>query len=101
MLDYTRDAAEISREHDYCLKYLNSDGKEINWDLIRAVWASVADTAIAPLPDLLGIGTEGRMNLPASESGNWHWRMTKDSLTDDIIKRLKDLTETYGRNVEG
>ena len=97
----TRDASEISREHDYCLKYLNSDGSEIHWDLIRAVWASVADTAIAPLPDLLGIGTEGRMNLPASESGNWHWRMTKDSLTDEIIERLRDLTETYGRSVEG
>jgi 4-alpha-glucanotransferase len=37
------------------------------------------------------------MNLPASESGNWHWRMDKDAITDEITKRLKDLTETYGR----
>lgn len=93
----TRDAREIGREHDYCLRYLGSDGSEIHWDFIRAVWASVADIAIAPLPDLLGIGTEGRMNLPASESGNWHWRMTADSLTEQIGLRLKELTEVYGR----
>ncbi len=94
----TRDKKEIRREHDYCLKYLNSNGTEIHWDFIRSVWASVADTAIAPLPDLLGLGTEGRMNLPASTSGNWHWRMTKDSITDEITSRLKELTETYGRS---
>ncbi|CAN5433816.1 4-alpha-glucanotransferase [soil metagenome] len=93
----TRDASEISREHDYCLKYLASDGDQIHWDFIRGVWASVADTAITPLSDLLGIGTEGRMNLPASESGNWHWRMTDDSLTDEITEKLKELTEIYGR----
>ena len=93
----TRDAKEIGREHDYSMKYLASDGTEIHWDFIRAVWASVADTAITPLADLLGIGTEGRMNLPASSSDNWHWRMTSGSITDDITLRLKDLTETYGR----
>lgn len=93
----TRDAKEISREHDFCLKYLNSDGSEIHWDLIRAVWASVADTAIAPMQDILGIGTEGRMNLPASTSGNWNWRMTKDSISPEITARIKELTEIYGR----
>lgn len=94
----TRDADEISREHNYCLKYLNTDGSEIHWDFVRAVWASVANTAIAPLQDLLGIGTEGRMNLPASESGNWFWRYSAGSLTEQVGSRLKELTETYGRN---
>ncbi len=93
----TRDASEIGREHDYCLKYLESDGSEIHWDFIRAVWASVADTAITPMPDLLGIGTEGRMNLPASDSGNWHWRMMKDSFSPEITARIRELTEIYGR----
>ena len=93
----TRNAKEITREHDYSLKYLASDGTDIHWDFIRAVWASVADTAITPIADLLGIGTEGRMNLPASESGNWHWRMTTGSITDEIMLRLKELTEIYGR----
>ncbi len=93
----TRDKKEIDREREYCLKYLASDGSEIHWDFIRAVWGSVADTAIAPMPDLLGLGTEGRMNLPASHSGNWHWRMGKDAITDEITARLKELTEIYGR----
>lgn len=93
----TRDAAEISREHDYCLEYLATNGDEIHWDFVRAVWASVAHTAIAPVQDLIGIGTEGRMNLPASTAGNWFWRLRKGDLTVEMIERLKTLTETYGR----
>ena len=93
----TRDASEISRERDFCMKYLHTDGAEIHWDFVRAVWSSVADTAIAPLQDLLGLGTEGRMNLPASTSGNWHWRFHDGDLTDEVAARLKELTEVYGR----
>jgi 4-alpha-glucanotransferase len=93
----TRDEADISREHSFCLKYLNTDGREINWDLIRAIWASVADTAIAPVQDLLGVGSEGRMNLPATMSGNWSWRLTDGMIIKDIVTRLKELTITYGR----
>ena len=93
----TRDADAITREHDYCLKYLDTDGSEIHWDFIRAVWRSVAHTAIAPLQDILGIGNEGRMNLPASDSGNWFWRYTDGALTPEMVVRLKGLTETYGR----
>lgn len=94
----TRDQMDITKEHEFCLKYLDSNGAEINWDLIRAVWASVAHTAITPVQDLLGLGTEGRMNLPASESGNWHWRCKKGDLSDEIAARLKELTEIYGRS---
>lgn len=93
----TRDASEISREHDFCVKYLATDGNEIHWEFVRAVWASVADTAIAPLQDLLGLGTEGRMNLPASTSGNWHWRFHEGAIKDEIAARLKELTDVYGR----
>ena len=93
----TRDAAAIGREHDFCLKYLDTDGRNIHWDFIRAVWSSVADTAITPVQDLLGIGTEGRMNLPASDSGNWFWRYQDGALTPEIIERLRGLTHTYGR----
>jgi 4-alpha-glucanotransferase len=93
----TRDEDEIAREHDFCLKYLNSDGSEIHWDLIRAVLASVANTAIVPMQDLLGLGTEARMNLPASESGNWYWQCREGDFSDGIADRLGELTETYGR----
>ncbi|MDQ3258329.1 MAG: 4-alpha-glucanotransferase, partial [Acidobacteriota bacterium] len=59
--------------------------------------ASVADTAIIPLQDVLGLGTEARMNLPASTSGNWAWRYKASVLTDKLSARLRDMTELYGR----
>ena len=93
----TRDESQISREHEFCMEYLNCDGSEIHWDFIRTVWASVADTAIAPMQDLLGLGNEARMNLPASNAGNWQWRCRKDDFTDEIAARLRRLTEIYGR----
>jgi 4-alpha-glucanotransferase len=95
----TREASDISHERDFCMSYLNTDGDEIHWDFVRSVWASVADTVVAPVQDLLGIGTEGRMNLPASISGNWYWRYVEGSITPEIIARLKELTEIYGRKM--
>ena len=84
-------------ERDFCLKYLGSVGGDIHWDLIRAALASVADTAIVPLQDLLGLSSEARMNLPASQSGNWIWRLQPGALNEDLAGRLKELTKTYGR----
>lgn len=93
----TRDAAQVERERKFCLDYLNSDGHEIHWDFIRAVLASVADTALIPLQDVLGLGTQGRMNLPASTSGNWSWRYPADALGAELSERLREMTELYGR----
>ncbi len=93
----TRDVSQIKKEHDFCLKYLNSNGAEIHWDFVRAVWSSVADSAVAPMQDLLGLGNEARMNLPASSSGNWYWQCREGDFSDEIADRLKNLTEIYGR----
>jgi 4-alpha-glucanotransferase len=93
----TRDAAQVERERKFCLDYLNSSGREIHWDFIRALLASVADTALVPLQDVLGLGTEARMNLPASTNGNWSWRFRANALTDKLSRRLRELTELYGR----
>jgi len=93
----TRTEAQINSERDLCLKYLNTDGREIHWDFIRAALASVADTAILPLQDVLGLGSEARMNLPNSTQGNWSWRFEQDALTEDHSVRLRELTATYGR----
>jgi len=84
-------------EREYCLKYLGSVTGEINWDMIRAAVASVADTAIIPLQDVLGLGNEARMNLPATETGNWTWRISPGALRDDAANRLSDLCRLYGR----
>lgn len=93
----TRAAAEIERERKFCLRYLNTNGTEIHWDFIRAVSASIANTAIVPLQDLLGLGTEARMNLPNSSEGNWSWRFKDGALTKQLASRLLELTELYGR----
>ncbi len=93
----TNDEELVSREYDFCLKYLGSDGKEINWDFIRAIWSSVANTAIVPMQDILGLDNKARMNFPSSKSGNWNWRFENDDISDEIIERLKELTEIYGR----
>ena len=93
----TRTEAQIKNERNLCMKYLNTSGKEIQWDFIRAVLASVADTAIVPLQDLLGSGNEARMNLPNSTQGNWTWRFKEKALTEVHSDRLRDMTDTYGR----
>ena len=94
----TRSHDEVSGERDLALKYLATDGREINWDFIRLALSSVANTAIIPLQDALGLGSEARMNVPARESGNWSWRYTADQLTPEIRRRLAEMTDVYGRN---
>lgn len=94
----TRNAQQIAREREYALQYLNSYGREIHWDMIRAAWASVANTAIAPLQDVLGLGSRARMNLPATHEGNWRWRFTAGALSKKHSDRLGELTELYGRD---
>jgi 4-alpha-glucanotransferase len=66
--------------------------------LIRLAAASVADTAIVPMQDALGLGTDARMNKPGTAGGmNWRWRVTEDELKPNTAKRLRELAETYGR----
>ncbi len=77
--------------------YLGGYTQEINWQLIRLALMSVAHTALVPLQDVLGVGSEGRMNTPGRASGNWGWRYTADMLTDALRDRLKALTDIYGR----
>ena len=65
--------------------------------MIRAVLASVADVAIVPLQDVLGLGSEARMNLPGTVSGNWKWRYRPGALNSDLSARLRDLVTLYDR----
>jgi 4-alpha-glucanotransferase len=95
--DTVRSKEKIEQERKLVLKYLGTDGREINWDLIRLALMSVADMAIIPLQDVLGLGSEARMNLPGTTRGNWRWRFTFDMLTEEIRDRLKELTTLYGR----
>lgn len=70
---------------------------EPHWDLIRLGHASVADTAIVPLQDLLGLGSEARMNTPGTATGNWVWRFRWEALSPEVKARFKRMTELYDR----
>ncbi|KAJ6419543.1 4-ALPHA-GLUCANOTRANSFERASE DPE1 CHLOROPLASTIC/AMYLOPLASTIC [Salix viminalis] len=88
-------------EKSNVLKYLSiNEENEIQWELIKAAISSVARTAVIPMQDILGLGNSSRMNIPATQFGNWSWRLPSslsfDHLEDEAT-RLKDLLSTYGR----
>ena len=95
--DSTRTAGRRHREKDYARDYLATNGREINWVLIRALMQSVADTVLFPLQDVLGLGSEARMNLPATSSGNWRWRFCWEMLEPAHAARLARMAELYDR----
>ncbi len=88
-------------DKQYCLDYCKGTQRTIHWDLMRTAWASVANTAIAPMQDVLGLGTNARMNLPGKADGNWQWRMKEEDLTGALAAKLAAMTKTYGRIVGG
>jgi 4-alpha-glucanotransferase len=93
----TRSEEDIQRERDFAMRYLNTDGREIHWTFIRALEASVADTVLIPMQDVLGLGTEARMNQPATLGGNWRWRCLPGALKPEIARRLREMSELYER----
>jgi 4-alpha-glucanotransferase len=93
----TQAPKEVETEREYVLQYVGTDGTEIHWDMIRLALGSVACMAIFPLQDVLGLGTQARMNLPGTLRGNWEWRFTKEMLIPSIQERLRELTRIYDR----
>jgi 4-alpha-glucanotransferase len=93
-----RSAKQAAAERNFASRYLHTDGSEIHWDLIRAVWGSVAETAIAPVQDVLGLDSSNRMNMPGTSSGNWRWRLEPGQLNGSAMARLAEMTELYGRS---
>jgi 4-alpha-glucanotransferase len=85
------------RERAFAVAWLDSDGEEIHWDLIHAASASVADAAIYPLQDVLGLGSECRMNLPGKSEGYWTWRFRWDQFQPGHAERLARLGAAHGR----
>jgi 4-alpha-glucanotransferase len=80
--------------------YLGCDGSAIEWDLIRSAFASVCDRAIVPMQDILGLGSEARMNNPAEPGGNWGWRAHADAFRTDLAAWLARLGQLTARGPE-
>jgi len=83
------------------LDYVGSSGRHVHWDLIRIASMSVADLAIFPLQDLLGLGSRARMNVPGTAAGNWSWRLDEAELTPAVAEQIGKLTALYGRTPAG
>ena len=82
----------------FARRYLNvSQNVQIPWALIRAGYASCADTAVFQLQDLMGLDNRARINTPSTLGGNWCWRLVKGQLSDDLAVKIRDLVELYGR----
>jgi 4-alpha-glucanotransferase len=95
-LGWWQSASDAEKHH--VREYLATDGREIHWDLIRAACASVADTAVHPMQDVLGLDGASRMNHPGQESGWWVWRFTWDQVRPEHAQRLAHLCRLYRRD---
>jgi 4-alpha-glucanotransferase len=81
-------------------KYLNrpsGDSREVAPALMEVAWSSAAALAMAPLQDLLNLGSDARMNVPGRAEGNWRWRCTEDILSEPVFEQLRGLTKTSNR----
>ena len=82
----------------FAKEYLNLTKEEgYNWGMMRGAWSSVGELAVVPMQDLIGLGSEARMNTPSTLGGNWQWRATSDQITVKLAKRLYNYMEMYGR----
>ncbi|MFQ5805014.1 MAG: 4-alpha-glucanotransferase [Phycisphaerae bacterium] len=79
------------------LHYAGSDGRKIHEDFIRLLYVSVANTAIIPMQDALGLDARARMNFPSTLRGNWEWRARAAALSRDLAGCLRSLAEAYER----
>jgi 4-alpha-glucanotransferase len=85
------------REQESVLAYFGTDGHDLHWDFVRWLLASVADTAIVPLQEVLSLGPESRMNYPSRLGGNWSWRFLPQAFGPEVRQRVRKMTEIYGR----
>ena len=86
------------RDKSFAKRYLGIKAKkEVVWEFIRSALSSVADTAIIPMQDYLGLGTEARINIPSTLGNNWKWRLEEGQLDAELAERIRKMTKLYGR----
>jgi 4-alpha-glucanotransferase len=79
-------------------RYARATSERFNWDFVQLAWGSVATLACAPVQDILGLGSEARMNIPGRARGNWTWRLRNLTGLRRRARALRDITELYGRS---
>jgi 4-alpha-glucanotransferase len=97
----TRSQADVKREYADAQNYFGVSAdqldREVNWIFIREVMKSVANTVLFPMQDILGLGSEARMNTPGTLGANWTWRLSPEGLRDADHRRLKLFADIYER----
>ncbi|MGA7220613.1 MAG: 4-alpha-glucanotransferase [Candidatus Sulfotelmatobacter sp.] len=88
-------AAENERRNAECYLGRSEDG--VHWSFIRAAMSSVADLCLIPLQDVLGLGSEARMNTPSLNDGSWKWRFAAGQFSHDLTAKLANLAEVTDR----
>ena len=99
--DSTCTPEQLAAERHHVRSVLGCDGAGINWDMISLAFCTPARTAIVPLQDVLGLGSEARMNVPGRAWGNWQWRFGWEQLRPEAEERLENLTRSSGRALAG
>ncbi|MEX2534978.1 MAG: 4-alpha-glucanotransferase [Trueperaceae bacterium] len=94
-LGWYRGAPEAER--DLVRRYLARGDEGVVWELIRLAQASVADIAVVPLQDVMGLASDARMNTPGQASGNWGWRFLSEQLEHWMAPQLREMATLYGR----
>ena len=85
-------------DQEFAKEYLDHKTiKHLHWAMIRAAISSTADTAIIPIQDYLGLGSEARINIPSTLGINWKWRMDKNALTAELAEQIRRMARMYGR----
>ena len=83
---------------DCAREYLGLNDREgFNWGIIRGGMSSVARLFVAQMQDYLELGLHHRTNIPGTQSGNWQWRLLPDEATPALARRIRRVTELYGR----
>lgn len=96
--DSTRTAEQIEQEQQMVLQYLQEkNGDEIHWAMIACAMHTKAHTVVVPIQDVLGLGSDARMNRPGQPGGNWQWRMQDGQWTHEEKERLAGLADETGR----
>jgi len=94
---WKKDAGSVEKQRFF--KYIGGvvDESSINWQFIRLAMTSLANTAIIPMQDVLGLGAGAKMNRPSTKSGNWQWRMRPSYYRKDLVNKLTEITRACGR----
>ncbi len=85
-------------ERQFAYRYLRSSTSEaLGWSAIKSVWASCACITMTTMQDILSLGADARMNVPATVGGNWCWRVRQEAVNPNVARMLREITETYKR----